>query len=118
MTGDAAEQMSDRLRADLKDAMRARDIVATKAIRALLGAIDNAQAVPVAQGHQPWVRNKFGESAIEVPRLTLSSGDVQALFLREIESRQAVAEQVRLYGRDEEADRAEAEGEIIRRYLD
>lgn len=117
MADDAAQQMSDRLRADLKEAMRARDIVATKAIRALLGAIDNAQAVPVDQGYQPWVRNKFGEGSVEVPRVVLSAEELQALLLQEIESRRAVAEQVRDYGRADQADLADAETAIIRRYL-
>jgi uncharacterized protein YqeY len=117
MAGDAAERMSDRLRADLKAAMRARDTVATATIRMLLGAIDNAQAVPVDPVRRPSAMNKFGESAIEVPRLELSPDDVQAVLRGEIERRRSMAEEIRGFGRSGEADRAIAEAEIIRRYL-
>ncbi len=108
--------MSERLRVDLKVAMRARYVLAVIAIRALLAAIDNAQAVPVGQERKPWVRNRFGEDAVEVPRLRLSPDDLASLLGREIENRRRVAAEVRPFGRDEEADRALAEAEVIQRY--
>ncbi len=64
------------------------------------------------------VRNKFGEDPVEVPRLALSTDDLTVLLQREIEHRRTVAGEIRPYSRDEEADRAIAEAEIISRYLE
>lgn len=118
VAGNAADRMSDRLRADLRIAMRAREAVTVSVIRALLAAIDNAQAVPIDPTRQPAVLSKFGDEAIEVPRLALSTDDLMALLHREIAHRQTVADEIRPYGREEEADRAIAEAEIIARYLE
>ena len=54
-TDDGARTVRDRLRAALPDAMKARDSVAVAALRSVLGAIDNAEAVDAARAPQPGV---------------------------------------------------------------
>ena len=48
---DAAESLKARLRADLKLAMRARAKLDVGVLRALIAALDNAQAVQIGKTH-------------------------------------------------------------------
>lgn len=117
MSADAAAAMQARLRADLKAAMRARDALETSVIRSLLAAIDNAQAVAVAQGPAS-IQRAFGDGAGEVARLVLSAGAVRALMAREAEARATAAADMGRLGRAAEANRMLAEAAIARRYAD
>lgn len=114
---DAAEAMKVRLRADLKAAMGARDAARTAVLRSLIATLDNAQAVPVGQGHQRYRELAFGDRAAEVPRLSLKPGDVRALFAAEADSRKAAAAQMRDHGQEARADALAAEAEVVERYL-
>jgi len=118
MAEDAAEAMSDRLRADLKTAMRERRQDEVRVLRSLIGAIDNAQAVPVAPGHQPYVAQAFGEGAAEVPRLVLSGADVARVLAEEVSSRENAAEDMARLGQVERAALLREEAGIVRRYLE
>jgi uncharacterized protein YqeY len=117
MMDDAAETLRIQLRADLKLAMQARNGVATRVLRLLVAAIDNAQAVPVDPDDRSGGLNRFGDGAVEVARTSLSEADVQALLMGEIDARETAAETFRGLGRGEQADLLYAEAEIVRRYL-
>jgi uncharacterized protein YqeY len=117
MADDAAETMTRRLRADLKTAMQARRTDEVRVIRALIGAIDNAQAVPTGPGHQPYVERAFGDASGEVPRLRLSAGDVQAVFVREVEERRIAADEMARLAQQDRAEMLRAEAAVVARYL-
>lgn len=114
---DAAETMKVRLRADLKVAMTARETARVAVLRALIATLDNAQAVPVGEGHQRYQELAFGDRAAEVPRLSLKPGDVRALFAAEADSRRGAAAQMRVHGQSARADVLLAEAAVVERYL-
>lgn len=118
MSTDPAEAMATRLRADLKEAMRAKRALDVSVLRSLIGALDNAAAVPVAGGHQPYVSREFGDAAVEVPRLRLSADDVKAVFAGEAETRSKAAAVMEGHGRAAEADRLRQEMAVVNRYRD
>jgi len=116
MSADPAEALKHRLRADIKAAMQARAADETRLLRALLAAIDNAQAVPVAPG-QSALPNSFGDGASEVPRLALTESALRAVLTAEIAERERAAEAIAAHGRPDEAERLRAEAAIVQRYL-
>jgi uncharacterized protein YqeY len=116
MTTDPVDGMKLRLRSDLKAAMQAKRAVEMKALRALLGAIDNAQSVPVPET-RGYVSRAFGDESGEVPRLALSGDALRAVIAREAASHRAAAAEMALFGRTERAEALDAEAEIVERYL-
>lgn len=86
-------------------------------LRALLAAIDNAQAVPVGDRHAKYVPHTFGDTAVEVPRLALDADAVQMLLRQERDERVASAEQMRALGQDDRAEALDSEAAIIGRYI-
>jgi len=116
MPSDAAETLKHRLRADIKAAMRARAADETRLLRALLAAVDNAQAVPVAPGRSA-LPNSFADGASEVPRIALTESALHAVLTAEIAERERAAEAIAAHGRPDEAERLRAEAAVVRRYL-
>ena len=116
MSEDAALALTERLRADLKLAMRARDADETRVVRALLGAIDNAQAVPLDPTRKPADSAVFGDGSNEVARRVLGADDIEALLAREIEERAAAAADMERLGQTERAAMLRAEAAIVQRY--
>ena len=116
MSADAALAMTERLRADLKTAMRARANDETRVVRALLGAIDNGQAVPLDPSRKPADSGIFGDSANEVPRRILTPDDMAALLAREIEERETAAAEMERLGQSDRAAMLRAEAAIVQRY--
>ncbi len=112
----SVDALKARLRADLKGAMQARRVGETQALRTLLAAIDNAQAVPVEDRGPAHAARAFGDGTGEVPRLDLSDDDVQALLAREAESRRAAAAEMARLGQADRAAALAAEAEIVLRY--
>jgi uncharacterized protein YqeY len=116
MSHDLAPALTARIRADLKTAMQARVSAEAAALRALIGAIDNAQAVPLDPDHKPAAMRPFGAAA-EAPRIALDADALRAIIVREMDEREAAAcEFIRL----DRADRAamlRAEAALIGRYL-
>ncbi len=88
--------MQDRFQADLKDAMRAQDDVRKMTLRSLITSFKNAAI------------DKRGE---------LSEADAIEILSREAKKRREAAEGFRSGGRDEDAQREEAELTIIQSYL-
>jgi uncharacterized protein YqeY len=114
---DAAERLKSRLRGDLKSAMMARAALETAALRAIIAALDNAQAVPAHDRHARYVVHKFGDPSAEVPRLRLGLDDVRKLLEREVRDRVEAADQFEKLGRHDRAAALRAEADIALRYL-
>lgn len=124
---DAAGDLRARLRTDLRDAMKARDAVATGLLRRLIALIDNAEAVtltpdqaaPVdlSAGASEWVATGASFGAAEVPRKVLTADDLTALFRTEAAKIAATAAEMDRVGRPDEAAVARAEAALLARHL-
>ena len=90
--------LADQVQTDLHTAMKARDELSTTVLRSALAAIKEAK---VAEG-----------AAAE-----LTDEDVQGLIAREAKKRDEAAAAFADAGREEQAARERAEGEILARYL-
>jgi uncharacterized protein YqeY len=90
--------LKDQLRADLTTAMKARDELRTATLRMVLSAV-SAEEVS-------------GKEARE-----LSDDEVQAVLRREAKKRREAAEAFGAAGRAEQAEREQAEGEVLADYL-
>ena len=90
--------LKTRLRADLNDAMRARDEVRKSTLRMALSAIQNEEVA--------------GSSARE-----LSDDEVLKVLTREAKKRREAAEAFENAGRAEQAASERAEGEVLAGYL-
>lgn len=96
---DAATAMKQRIRGDLRLAMRDRRTAEVEVLRCLLGALDQAEAVPVTGGSAAGV--PFGEA--EAARKRLSADDVRAVILAEREEIRTVAAELTRRGRPDAA---------------
>ena len=95
--------------------MKARDTVATAALRSTLGAIDNAEAVAV-EGPADYGDGGMGEIGLgvaEVPRRMLTDDDVAAILRSEIAERAAEAVEYDGCGQPERAAQLRAEADVI-----
>jgi uncharacterized protein YqeY len=112
-----ATQLRARLSADLRTAMRGRDHAATAAIRSLVGALDNAEAVgaPERSSIDPPL---VGHGAGAAPRRVLVAANVRRLLDREIIDRDDAVREYRQLGQDDAAERLDAEAAVLRRYVD
>jgi len=106
----SAAAFRQRLRDDLKAAMRARSDAEVRLLRALGAAIDNAEAVPL--GDEELRRFADGEMA----RRELSDTDIAQLLARERSERFEAAADFDRLGRAVEAERLRVEAELIARY--
>jgi uncharacterized protein len=91
-------ELKERLRADLTDAMRSRDQVRLRTIRMALSSITNEEV--------------SGSSAHE-----LSDDDIVKVLTREAKKRREAAEAYAAAGRAEQAEAERAEGEVLADYL-
>jgi hypothetical protein len=92
------KELKERIRADLSDAMRARDQVQLRALRMALTSITTEEVA--------------GDS----PR-DLSDDEVVKILTREAKKRREAAEAFESAGRAEQAAAERAEGEVLARYL-
>jgi uncharacterized protein len=106
---DAAEAMRRRLQTDLRLAMKGRMAFDVAVLRVLIAAIDNAGSVPVSSKSEP--------RQYEVERRRLGVSDVQAILLREYDTRQKAASELARLGRSLESAEATREMALVRRYL-
>lgn len=116
-TRDAAAAMKARIRLDLTAAMKARRAAETGVLRALLAALDNAEAVPVGQAHDRHVVRAFGDPSAETPRLLLNEADVRRLLQREAAEREDAAIELERLGELDDAQRLRREASLVERYL-
>lgn len=114
---DAAVFTKARIRGDLTAAMKARRSAETSLLRAILAALDNAEAVPVGTAHDRYAVRMFGDPSVEAPRRVLSEADVRALLLRETADREMAAQEFEALGKQNEAERLRNEVSLIARYL-
>ncbi|MXO61192.1 hypothetical protein GRI89_16735 [Altererythrobacter salegens] len=113
----SAEQARARLRADLKDAMRAGRKDEVSLLRSLAAAIDNAEAVPVEGLNDNISPLRASAGMGEVARLDLCDEDIAAIFSREQAERIAAAAMLEKAGQAGPAERLRGEAGLIGRYL-
>ena len=106
-----------QLRTDLRSAMRERDAQRVRAIRSLIAALDNAEAVPPSARHEKYVVSTFGDGSAEVPRVVLSSIDVEGVLRREAEARRTSAATLSELGKPTQAAELLEEFRVIEHYL-
>ncbi|MCY3559266.1 MAG: GatB/YqeY domain-containing protein [Chloroflexi bacterium] len=87
----------EQLRSDLRDAMRARDVMRRNTIRMLEAAIKNVEIEKRGQG--------------------LAEADILAILQRQVKQRRESIEQFRQGGREDLAEQEELEIGIIEHYL-
>lgn len=110
-----------RLRADLLAARKARDTAATAVLRSTLGAIANAEALPVAEaalsGEGPIAGAATGVGATEAARRDLTDDDIRGIISAEQAERRAAATDIESHGAGEKAEQLRAEAELLAAYL-
>jgi uncharacterized protein YqeY len=94
----AVNEIKERIRADLNDAMRARDQVRLRALRMALTSITNEEV----SGANP---------------RELSDEEIVKVLTRETKKRREAAEAFGAAGRDDRAAEERAEGEVLAAYL-
>ncbi|MFF3380140.1 hypothetical protein ACFYXF_45190 [Streptomyces sp. NPDC002680] len=101
--------------------MRARDKVAVSALRATLGALDNAEAVPVGEAALRGVaieQAPVGAGATEAARQELSESRVESVVRAEVADRLDAAAQLTSPVHADRAERLRAEAAVLLRFLD
>jgi uncharacterized protein YqeY len=114
---DAGREVKARLRADLRDAMKVRNTSEVKVLRALIAAIDDAEAPPADAERKRSDQQSFASGAAEVERLLLGEGEVQRTLSAEVKERERAAEELELHGKKVQAEALRAEAVVARRYL-
>jgi uncharacterized protein len=112
-----------RLRVALRAAMKAKDTAAVSALRSVLAAIGNAEAVPVYDGTSPAssphvAGGAAGLGAAEAARRRLSPEETAGFVRDEIFDRLAAAQHYQAAGHPERAARLRREAQAIQDALD
>jgi uncharacterized protein YqeY len=108
----SASALKERLRTDLKAAIRERKPEQAGLIRTLIAAVDNAEAVPIA-GLEERIRQR--DTVGEVARRDLDAARLDAILAAEADSRLTAAADYERHGRGDHAARLRAEAEQIGR---
>ena len=116
MAEDVARTLKDRLRADLKSALKQTRKAEISLLRALLAAIDNAEAPAQSAGQASAMSQDFGKGAAEVGRLALSRAQLDRLLAAECDAREDAAIELERHGQSGRADSLRAEAATIKRY--
>jgi uncharacterized protein YqeY len=106
------QSIRERIAADLTAALKRRDTETVAVLRTTLGAIGNAEAVPLASS-QSWP--VVGPT--EVARRQLSEDDLARVIRSEVEEREAAAGLYREGGQHAIADRLHAGARLLAGYL-
>lgn len=114
---DAGTAMKERLRADLKRAMKSTARNEAAALRSLIAALDNAEAAPMRFESASLVRHEFGTGTAEVARLRLDEAGVQRVLASEIARSETAAAEYERLGESARAAALRAEAALARRYL-
>lgn len=93
--------LTDQIQNDLKQAQLARDEIKVSTLRLLISEIKNAEIV---------LRQNLGQAAI-------TDDQVITVIQREVKKRKEAAAGFRAGGREEQAQKEEAESRILERYL-
>lgn len=105
-------QLVERMKADLKQAMKAKDTIRVATLRTMISALDNATAVPVDTFIVP-----MEGMTPDVPRKELSMDEQLSILAKEMEERRKAYQQYQELGRVEEAVRLGAELSVFADYL-
>lgn len=116
MPVDAASDMKARLRVDLRAAIKEWRTMEAKVIRALIAAIDNAEAPPLQAG-TALVHHLFRSGSAEVGRLLLSESQVHDVLLAEIHERERAVVELERLGKMDRAETLRAEAVLAKRYI-
>lgn len=116
MTGtrNAGRTIREAIGRELLEARKARDTLRVRAQRALLSAIDNAEAVPAPQ-QVDYSNPALGDA--DVDRARLGEEEVREAFRREHAERVEAAAELREHGQEEAAVELDAEADVIASYL-
>ena len=117
-----------RLQAALRAAMKERDTVAMSALRSALGAIANAEAVPLPEAsvgplaapseNVPIAGSVAGLGRAEIDRRVLTEDEATAIVAAEAADRRAAARDYRASGHADRAGRLLREAQAIEAALD
>jgi uncharacterized protein len=113
-----------RLQLALREALGARDTVATSALRSALAAIDNASAVPAAPapaagtGGPHFAGTVAGLGAGEAERRRLTEAEAEQIVRAEVTGRQAAARDYDRTGHASQAGRLRAEAQVLLSVID
>jgi uncharacterized protein YqeY len=113
-----------RLQLALGEALRARDTVATSALRSALAAIDNASAVPAAPmpaagtGGPHFAGAVAGLGAGEAQRRSLTEAETEQIVRAEVADRQAAARGYEQTGHADQAGRLRQEAQVLLSVID
>jgi uncharacterized protein len=113
-----------RLQLALREALRARDTVATSALRSALAAIDNASAVPAAPAPAAgtegphFARAVAGLGAGEAQRHSLTEAEAEQIVWAEVAERQAAARGYDQTGHADQAGRLRQEAQVLLSVID
>ena len=120
---DMLTELRTRLRADLKTAMKSRSAVEVSAIRSLLAALDDAEAVappataPIsAPGGEHVAGAAVGVGSTEVDRRVLTPAEVELVVSGQIAERRAAAATFDAVAQPDAARRLRDEADVIERY--
>ncbi|MBL1079078.1 GatB/YqeY domain-containing protein [Nocardia sp. 2] len=115
-----AESYRTRLRADLKQAMKDKNRPAIAALRSLLAAIDNHEAVDASHVQAGAIETSpLGLGAAELPRRELTAAEIDAIIKSEYHERiTAAAEYDTLTGGADRAATLRAEAAALAKYAD
>jgi hypothetical protein len=86
-------------------------------LRALLAAIDNAEAPAQSAEQSSAVSRSFAEGAAEVARRALTRERLDTLLADEIKARERAATEMEQHGRADRAELLRVEAEVASRYL-
>ncbi|GHF40981.1 hypothetical protein GCM10010359_49500 [Streptomyces morookaense] len=109
------------MRQALPEAMRARDKVTVRVLRSALAALDNAEAVPVAESElrgSALEHSPIGAGATEAVRCELSEGRVAEIVRAEAEERLDAAAELTAAVHADRATELRAEAAVLFRFLD
>ena len=117
------EPLRRRLETSLRAAMKDRESAAVGALRAALGAIDNAEAVPLPDGPAtapttgPIAGARDGAGAGDVAPRELSEADVTAIVRAEIDDLRSSADEYVALGRDQQAAQLRVQADLLEGHL-
>ena len=118
MPEDAGQEMKARLRADLRTAMKEKRTTDAQVIRALVAAIDNAEAPAISADQVAPAPHSFHSGSAEVERLLLTKSQVRDVLMAEIHERERVAAELEHRSMLDRAKTLRAEVAIAKRYLE
>lgn len=120
---DVSTDLATALRTELTRSMRARDSVASAALRAALADLANAESIPIEhrgatpQGDQHFAGSSVGLGAAEAPRRFVGAEESRALVELEVVARRSAAVHLRAKGRKAEAAASEHGADVLEAVL-